>query len=200
MSEVRALKENSPEGIQDCKNWLPTQEQVDAIWGPELAFENMSEGEERLMNQVMENHAWALSSIYCPDLPEGSITNRSEDSLGGIAKIVTNDRNCPCKCYGWQDMEKRIREKLKDLYTSPEAMEEIRNWGIEEKDNRTIIEDKCFESKGLNNCLPDKPIKTVKLGENTFVSINGTQATNVESFNAKLKERVMNYEPTHMVD
>lgn len=81
-----------------------------------------------------------ISSIYCPDLPEGSITNRSEDSLGGIviAKIVTHDKNCECKCYGWEEIERKLaaeqREKLKDVFISPEAMEEIRNWGIELKE------------------------------------------------------------------
>lgn len=139
---------------------------------PLLSFDGDSAEMTRMMKQVMSDHQFGplnytipvdgdytesleydpgkkwIGSIYCPDLPVGSITNRSEDSIGGVAKIVTHDRTCECKCYGWEEIERKLaaeqREKLKNVYISPEAMEELKNWNVVEIDNGTIITDECF--------------------------------------------------------
>lgn len=103
---------------------------------PLISFNGDSEEITRMMKSVMEDHQFGplnyifpdgdftesitmesegkkwIGSIYCPDLPVGSLTNRSEDSLGGIAKIVTHDKNCECKCYGWEEFEDKLKEKV----------------------------------------------------------------------------------------
>lgn len=38
-----------------------------------------------------------------------------------------------------EEQRKKDRRKLKDMFISPEALEELRNWRVEEKDNGKVI-------------------------------------------------------------